>query len=176
MQQPLCHLYFATVMEHFWSKHQDKTEGQIKLSTFVRVADYIQKQLDTSEGKQSILLWVEFQAVVQNLIQELSYYLSPSHPYKLGDVHSLLKDINKSVFYLVLNHLFILSSSHHVFSILSSPKMGQDANLRHGMVLSVQLLKLLKSSRKFLMLLTKNYDSVNSIQCIEPVHHKLRVQ
>ena len=47
--------------------------------------------------------------------------------------------------------------------------------LRHGMVLALHLIKLLKSSRKFVDLMTKKYDSIRNIGCLEPIHCQLQV-
>ena len=46
--------------------------------------------------------------------------------------------------------------------------------LRHGMVLALHLIKLLKSSGKFVDLMTKN-DSLRDINCLEPIHCQLQV-
>lgn len=86
MQQPLCHLYFLTVMEHLWSTH---------LSKLVNLAEHIQKQLKTAEGGEAIILWVELQAVVQVLLQHLAVHLNPLEIRKFGDVQPIVQDINK---------------------------------------------------------------------------------
>lgn len=44
----------------------------------------------------------------------------------------------------------------------------------HGMVLAMHLKKLLKNSQKFLHLMNKAFDNLNSIQCVQHVHEKLR--
>ena len=90
MQQPLCHLYFLTVMEHLSSAHDYNTHGS-KLSLLVRAAFSIQTQLETAEGGEALLLWVESQAVLQILIQQLALHLAT---YKLEDVQ-LVVDVNK---------------------------------------------------------------------------------
>lgn len=54
--------------------------------------------------------------------------------------------------------------------------MGGSMTLGHGMVLSLHLIKLLKSSRKFTNLMTHKYDSVRGITCLEPIHRQLQVQ
>lgn len=95
MSQPLCHLYFLTVVEHLLSEHADKTRSH--LSSFVAAADNVQQLLKTAEGSEAVLLWVELQAVVQVLIQELALHLNPSEVSKLGDVESILENINKFV-------------------------------------------------------------------------------
>ena len=93
MQQPLCHLYFVTVMEHLWSKHCNVTHG--RLSILVTVIRDKQKQLDTAQGGEAVLLYIELQAVTQVLIQQLALHLDPSQMNRLGDVQPLLHDINQ---------------------------------------------------------------------------------
>ena len=53
--------------------------------------------------------------------------------------------------------------------------MGEENTLRHGMVLALHLIKLLKSSRKFVDLMTKKYDSLRDICCLKPIHDQLQV-
>ena len=96
MQQPLCHLYFLTVMEHMHTQSMKSDNSSIFF--YVRYAGFIQQQLRVKNDKNNVvLLWIELQAVIQNLIQELSLYLSPSHPYKLEDVRLNLHEVNKLV-------------------------------------------------------------------------------
>ena len=91
MQQPLCHLYFLTVMEHIQSTRQQDHSSLASM----KFATRIEQELITAKEIDGILLRVELQAVIQNLMQELSLYLSPSHPYKLEDDSDLLLQINK---------------------------------------------------------------------------------
>lgn len=91
MQQPLVHLYFLTVMEHLCSEHPYTS----RLATLVRSASNICKHLETAEKGEAILLWVELQAVVQVLIQQLAVHLDPTQPHKLGDVQLIIDDLNK---------------------------------------------------------------------------------
>ena len=95
MQQPLSHLYFLTVMEHLLSRHHLKSSS--KLDSLVRIGSSVYNQLETAQGGEAILLWVEFQAVIQVLIQQLAMHLDPSKPHRLGDAHLVLDDINKLV-------------------------------------------------------------------------------
>ena len=95
MQQPLCHLYFVTVMEHLWSKHHSATHG--RLAILITAIKNTRKQLDTSQGGETVLLYIELQAVTQILIQQLALHLDPSQMYRLGDVQPLLHDINQLV-------------------------------------------------------------------------------
>jgi hypothetical protein len=94
MQQPLCHLYFLTVMEHLSSAHHYNPHTS-KLSVLLRSAVNIQKDLETAEGGEAVLLWVELQATVQVLIQELALHLNPAQSHKLGDIQLMMEDLNK---------------------------------------------------------------------------------
>lgn len=81
-------------MEHLWTEQHVNPEGA-DLTYFVRIADSIQKELQTAEGGEVVLLWVEFQAVVQMLIQQLALHFDPSQKNKLSDVQRILDDINR---------------------------------------------------------------------------------
>ena len=89
MQQPLAHLYFLTLLEHL------QTQGH-KLSALVRYANAITKQCAShaTEEVESVLLWVELQAVVQVILQELAIYVDPSK-LRMEEVHLLKDDINR---------------------------------------------------------------------------------
>ena len=89
MQQPLAHLYFLTVLEHL------QAEGH-KLSALVRTANNISKLCTspTVGDRESVLLWVELQAVVQMVLQQLATHLDPSEPHRMGEIQPLAEDIN----------------------------------------------------------------------------------
>lgn len=90
MQQPLAHLYFLTVLEHLQALRH-------KLSALVRIANFIIQQcasLATSE-EEGVLLWVELQAVVQMILQELAAHLDPAEAYHIGEIQLLVDNINK---------------------------------------------------------------------------------
>lgn len=99
MQQPLCHLYFLTVMEHLESQNEDQhnEDKHNKIPSLVNFASDLQKQLQTSEDGNAILLWLELQAVIQTLLQQLAMNLDPSQPSNLGNFRLLEDDINKLV-------------------------------------------------------------------------------
>lgn len=82
MQQPLCHLYFLTVMEHLCSEENS-------LSSLVGVAIDVKKELETAVEGEAVLLSVELQAVIQALIQQLAKDFNPS---KIG---SIMEELNK---------------------------------------------------------------------------------
>lgn len=99
MQQPLCHLYFLTVMEHLESQNEDQhnEDKHNKIPSLVNFASDLQKQLETSEDGNAILLWLELQAVIQTLLQQLAMNLDSSQPSNLGNFILLEDDINKLV-------------------------------------------------------------------------------
>ena len=95
MQQPLCHLYFMTVMEHLNSVYQTKSQTNM-LSSVVKKASHMHKQLKDAE-KENAILWIEYEAIVQILIQQLAIHLNPSQPELFRDVQHLLQEINMLV-------------------------------------------------------------------------------
>ena len=97
MQQPLCHLYFLTVMEHLQSKQNSDgyPRQQNHLSVLVRSAASLQSNLETAEGGEAVLLWVELQAVIQVLIHQFVKYLDPAQPHRLGDYQLVADDLNR---------------------------------------------------------------------------------
>ncbi len=50
-----------------------------------------------------------------------------------------------------------------------------DCGSSHGMVLSLHLLKLLKSSRRFADLLTTKFDPLRIIKCLHPIQQQFTV-
>ena len=93
MQQPLCHLYFLTVVEHLQSRRNRLEPSH--LSGLVRTATSMQTHLETAETGEAVLLWVELQAVMQVLIQQLAEHLDPAQPHKVGDLQLVVDDINR---------------------------------------------------------------------------------
>ena len=92
MQQPLCHLYFLTVMEHLWSEHHQSISSE--LSSLAEFAVSIQKTLETAADEEAVLLWIELQAVIQVLIQHLAWHFDPEFADRLSAVSEILEDIN----------------------------------------------------------------------------------
>ena len=89
MQQPLAHLYFLTVLEHLQAQKHN-------LSGLVRIANAItQECASPANGEEErVVLWVELQAVLQVILQELATLLDPSDLH-MGEIEPLKKDINK---------------------------------------------------------------------------------
>ena len=89
MQQPLAQLYFLTVLEHLQAQKHN-------LSGLVRIANAITQGCASSDNGEveSVVLWVELQAVLQVVLQELAIHLNPSDLH-MGEVEPLKKDINK---------------------------------------------------------------------------------
>lgn len=88
MHQPLAHLYFMTVLEHLMSEPPTEV---------VRIADYITEQLhklETCDGEK-ILLWIELQAVIQLIAQQLHHYLNPYNTSKVIDFRLLKQSVNR---------------------------------------------------------------------------------
>ena len=93
MNQPLCHLYFLTVMEHLSSDNQIG-----KFYDLIEWATQIKSKLDSEQtGEDIILLKLEFQAAVQVIIQQLALYFNPCDYQKQSDVSPVIQDINKLV-------------------------------------------------------------------------------
>ena len=91
MQQPLAHLYFLTLLEHLQAQGH-----KLKLSGLVRTANTITQQCSppTTEEVERVVLWVELQAVVQVILQNLAVHLNPSKPH-MEEVHPVVDDIKR---------------------------------------------------------------------------------
>ena len=89
MQQPLAHLYFLTCLEHLQAQ-------EYKLTGLVRIANLIAQRCacTATEEVEAIVLWVELQAVVQVILQELATHLNPTVLH-MGDIERLAHDINR---------------------------------------------------------------------------------
>ena len=97
MQQPLCQLYFLTVLEHVQRKHSSEgcPQEQNHICSLVRTITSLQTNLETAEEGEAVLLWVELQATVQVLIQLLAENLDPDQSDKLGNFQQVADDINR---------------------------------------------------------------------------------
>ena len=63
----------------------------------VRSAEVITEQLDspnTSDGEK-LLLWIELQAVIQLIAQELQCHLDPDNISKVGEFRLLKQSVNR---------------------------------------------------------------------------------
>ena len=89
MQQPLAHLYFLTCLEHLQAENYTLTD-------LVRIANLITEQCasNTTEEAEAIVLWVELQAIVQVILQELATHLDPAK-FQMGQIELLTQDINR---------------------------------------------------------------------------------
>ena len=89
MQQPLAHLYFLTLLEHLQAQAH-------KLSGLICIANTILQQCASATTKEveSVVLWIELQAVVQVILQTLAVHLNPSEPH-MEEVHPVVDDINR---------------------------------------------------------------------------------
>ena len=86
MQQPLCHLYFVSVMEKY-------TVRDLEVHNLVHVAGMIQKVLlEQKNDEEAVLLQLEVQAVIQVLTQRLALLFNPS---RLHTVRRIMEQINR---------------------------------------------------------------------------------
>ena len=96
MQQPLCHLYFLTVLEHLWYKHLKADNN--KVTTLTRLTDFVLKQLKDPREGEAVLLWIEVQAMVQVLMYHLASCLDPDQTQKLGNFQLIIEELNRSIY------------------------------------------------------------------------------
>ena len=109
MQQPLCHLYFLTVLEHLMAKQNSESflhHQHSHIAGLVRMADSIHNSLETAVGGEAVLLWVELQAVTQVLLQQLALHLDPNQMQMLGDVQQIVDDVNRYVSFMPKDFFF----------------------------------------------------------------------
>ena len=102
MQQPLAHLYFLTVLEHLMTQ-------QWLLSGFVRLANSISEMCSSPEvcDRDKVLLWIELQAVVQVIAQNVPHHLDPSKQDNIVQFNPLREDINRyAISYIHLYYRF----------------------------------------------------------------------
>ena len=109
----------------------------------------------STHDQEKVLLYIELQAVVQVIVQQVAINLDPSQPTKFGQLTNVIQDVN---------------------SVLDDPATGGGACKGHAYVLALHLLKCLKSFRKFTHLLTVQFDSICSdITCLAHFSGKLKV-
>ena len=152
MQQPLAHLYFLTVLERILSDEQ-------RLANMVRVTEELSNLLSEhadsklSKHAHQVVLQIELQAVLQVIAKLLASLLNASEHVQL------VKCITK------INCLF------------DDMKTGGGHVGGHGMVVALHLLKEMKSSRKFIELLTTKFEAMcKEIKCLSPLHDQLKVK
>ena len=91
MQQPLCHLYFLTVLDNYLLRNSN-------VDTLLVFATKVQEKALSSPGDaKAILLAVEIQAIIQILIQRLALHFNPTQSQKLDNVLTSTDKINRSV-------------------------------------------------------------------------------
>ena len=90
MQQPLAHLYFITVLEHLVSRKWE-------INWFVMSASSIRELCNSPDIEESdkIMLWIELQAVVQVIAQNVPYHLQPSQRDNIVQFAPLKDDVNR---------------------------------------------------------------------------------
>lgn len=62
-----------------------------------------------------------------------------------------------------------------LLSILNTLDISGGVEKCHGLVLAMHLMKLLKSSRKFIDLMSKNFQHMSNIDCLQQIHTELKV-
>lgn len=151
MQQPLAHLYFLTVLEHVLCKEKS-------LASIVKVAGVIFDLTNRGDSKPDLLtvLHIELQAVLQVLARLLAELLGDK-----SEDHVKFVELRNSID--AINYLFGLADT-------GGGKVGG-----HGMVVALHLLKVLKSSRKFIELMTTNSEVPRKVQCLWGIHEQLQV-
>ena len=152
MQQPLAHLYFLTVLEHVLSKEKS-------LASMVKVAGLIFNLANREDSKPDLLavLHIELQAVLQVLTKLLAELLGDE-----SEDHVKFVELRNSID--AINHLL-------GFADTGGGKVGG-----HGMVVALHLLKVLKSSRKFIELMTTNSEVLRKVECLWGIHEQLQVR
>ena len=148
MQQPLAHLYFVTVLENILAEEQT-------LANVVKAARQLWDRCasENVEPAQAAVLQIELQATLQVVAKLLAKLLGNSED------RSQLKDSVDDI-----NHL------------LGEASTGGAGVGGHGMVVALHLLKELKSSRKFIELMTTKFEMrCREIGCLRPIHERLQV-
>ena len=107
MQQPLAHLYFLTVLEHLMTQ-------QWLLSGFVRLANSISEMCSSPEvcDRDKVLLWIELQAVVQVIAQNVPHHLDPSKQDNIVQFNPLREDINRYAISYIHVHTYAVDLYH----------------------------------------------------------------
>ena len=150
MQQPLAHLYFMTVLEHILSDEQS-------LANMVRAAGQLSHLCSSgiSEPPHQVMLQIELQAVLQVIAKLLAGLLDAADRVQFVEIEGSIDEINR---------------------LFSDANTGGGSVGGHGMVVALHLLKKLKSSRKFIDLMTTKFEILcKEIKCLRPIHEKLQV-
>lgn len=150
MQQPLAHLYFLTVLEHILSDEQS-------LANMVRAAGQLSHLCSSgvSEPSHQVMLQIELQAVLQVIAKLLADLLDASDRVQFVEIEGSIDEINR---------------------LFSDPSTGGGDVGGHGMVAALHVLKKLKSSRKFIELMTTKFEIMcKEIKCLRPLHDRLQV-
>ena len=148
MQQPLAHLYFMTVLEHILNDDQS-------LSNIVRTALQLLHQCTSGdlEPAHQVILQIELQAVLQMTAKFLAGLLDAAD--HIIEIEGSIEEINY---------------------LLGDVSTGGGVVGGHGMVVALHLLKMLKSSRKFIELMTTKFEIVcKKVECLRPIHNQFQV-
>ena len=61
----------------------------------MRSAEFINELLSKTSDGEKLLLWIELQAIVQLIAQQLQYHLDPENPSKVGEFRLLKSFVNR---------------------------------------------------------------------------------
>lgn len=151
MQQPLAHLYFLTVLEHVLSDEQS-------LANMVRAARQLSDLCTStvSEPAHKVMLQIELQAVLQVIARLLGRLLDTSDDRAQSvEIHGSINEINR---------------------LFADESTGGGGTGGHGMVVALHLFQKLKSSRKFIDLMTTKFEiNCKEIACLRPINIQLQV-
>ena len=93
-------------MEHLTSVYGSDVEIS-QISPLVYLAIKMKNDLARAVNEESIiLLQVEYQAVVQVMIQQLARHLNPMYPNKLGDIVYIFDKINRYLYHIAFYIMF----------------------------------------------------------------------
>ena len=112
---------------------------------------------DPMQAAQQAVLQIELQAVLQVVAKLLAKLLGAESDERalFGELKDSIEDINR------------------LFGDVST---GGEKVGGHGMVVALHLLKVLKSSRKFIELMTTKFEvRCKEIDCLWPIHERLQV-
>ena len=155
MQQPLAHLYFLTVLEHVLAEGKSLANMAKAARQFCDLAN--SGASDPAQAAQQAVLQIELQAVLQVVAKLLAKLLGAESDERalFGELKDSIEDINR------------------LFGDVST---GGEKVGGHGMVVALHLLKVLKSSRKFIELMTTKFEvRCKEIDCLWPIHERLQV-
>ena len=148
MQRPLAHLYFFTVLGHALKNDRGLPETVNSAEELYKVC-----WAGDSDPAVMVVLQVELQAVIQ-VIAKLLANVVLCEP----DFIRLERTIKSAS------------------TFLEDVRTGGGADNSHGIVVAFHMLRNLKSSKKFVQVMTEDFKSrCNEITALHPIHKKMKV-